>query len=104
MRRARRVIVFLLIMSAAARLPAQQTPAPSEGSVDTDVTVMGRDESTIPMPEPEGVSEELVLPPIDFGEPDSLLVPPVLPPITDSLTPSQVMLPESMAQPMSAGK
>ena len=104
MRRARRVIVFLLIVSAAARLTAQQSPTPSESSVDTDVTVMGRDDSTIAVPEPEGISGELALPPLDSGEADSLLVAPVLPPVTDSLAPAPALPLESMPQPRSAGK
>jgi hypothetical protein len=89
MRRARRVIVFLLILLAAAGASAQQAAAPAEGSVDTDVTVMGRDDSIIPLPEPEGGGDELALPPVDSIQPDTTLVPAVLPPLNDPSAPPQ---------------
>ena len=92
MRRVRRVIAFLPILCLAGFLQAQQAPSPSEASVDTDLTFTGRDDSIIPVPGPEGGSDELVLPLIDPGEPDAVYVPPVLPPVIDSLmlTPVEV--------------
>jgi hypothetical protein len=89
MRRARRVIVFLLILLAAAGISAQQAAAPAEGSVDTDVTVIGRDDSIISLPEPEGGGDELVLPPLDSDQPDAILVPAMLPPLNDPSAPPQ---------------
>jgi len=92
MRRARRVIAFLPILCLAGFLHAQQGPSPSEGSVDTDVTFTGRDDSIIPVPEPEGGVDELVLPLIDMAETETVYVPPMLPPVIDSLmlTPVEV--------------
>jgi hypothetical protein len=84
MRTARRVIVCLLILSAAAGLHAQQSTAPSSGSVDTDVTVTGRDDAIIPIPDPEEIDEEPSLPALDSDQPSPYLVPPVQPPIADS--------------------
>lgn len=104
MRTARRVIAFLLILSPAICLHAQQATSPSEGSVDTDVTIMGRDDSIIPIPGPEGESEEILLPPIDAGESEALYVPPVLPPVTDSLMLPPVEALETTAPARSAGK
>jgi hypothetical protein len=72
-----------MVFSTAGCLHAQQSTAPSEGSVDTDVTIVGRDDAVIPIPEPEGVDDELVLPPLEPYQPDSPLVPPVLPPAGD---------------------
>jgi len=86
MRRARRVIVFLLILTAAG-IPAQQAAAPAEGSVDTDVTVMGRDDSIIPIPEPEDGADVLLLPSIDSDQPFPPPVPAVLPPLDDPSPP-----------------
>lgn len=83
MRTARRVIVCLLVLFSAACLPAQQSPASPQGSVDTDVTIMGRDDAVIPIPEPEGVDDEPVLPPLDPAPVASVQVPPVLPPPGD---------------------
>jgi hypothetical protein len=80
MRTARRVIVFLLFLSAASGISAQQSTATLQGSVDTDVTVVGRDDGIIPIPEPEGVDNEVVLPPLDAPEIDPVLVSPIVPP------------------------
>jgi hypothetical protein len=84
MRTARRVIVFLMVFAAAGCLHAQQSTAPAEGSVDTNVTILGRDDAVIPIPEPEGVDDELVLPPLDPAPEEPVLVPPVLPPAGNS--------------------
>ena len=83
MRSARRVIVLLLILSAAGCLHAQESAAPSESSVDADVTILGRDDAIIPIPEPENIDDEPVLPSLDPDQADSFLVPPVLPPVVD---------------------
>ena len=87
MRTARRVILCLLILSAAAGLHAQQSTAPSPGSVDTDVTVTGRDDAIIPIPDLEEIDEELALPALDSDQPSSYLVPAVQPPVADSTQP-----------------
>jgi hypothetical protein len=87
MRTARRVIVFLLALSAAGMLWAQQQK-PAEGSVDSSVTITGRDDSVIPIPEPGDLEQQVVMPNVDdlldaaLGEAvPSPLVPPVSPPI-----------------------
>ncbi len=93
MRTARRVIVCLLALMAAGVLSAQQ-PKPAEGSVDSSVTVMGRDDSVIPVPAP-GDLDELPLPPLedllngllDTAPPDSPLVPAISPPVADIFLP-----------------
>ena len=87
MRTARRVIVFLLVVSASAGISAQQAAPPAESSVDTNVTVMGRDDSIIPIPEPETGGDELVLPAIDSDQAAAPEVPPVLPPLNDPSLP-----------------
>ncbi len=79
MRTARRVIVCLMVFSAAICLHAQQSTAPSEGSVDADVTITGRDDAVIPIPEPAGFDDGIV-PPLDSAPTESVPVPPVLPP------------------------
>jgi len=98
MRTARRVIVCLLALLAAGVLWAQQ-PKPAEGSVDSSVTVMGRDDSVISVPAPGDLEDEL--PPPDallnslagIAPPDSALVPPVSPPVADiSLPPREAVL------------
>jgi hypothetical protein len=93
MRTARPVIVCLLALCAAGVLWAQQ-PKPAEGSVDSSVTVMGRDDSVIPVPAPGNLEEEIHLPPLDGLLDDALgestgwpLVPPVSPPVADILLP-----------------
>jgi hypothetical protein len=83
MRTARRVIVFLLFLSAAAGIPAQQSTPTPQGSVDTDVTVVGRDDGIIPIPEPEGTGDEVVLPALDAPEIDPVLVAPIVPPAAE---------------------
>ena len=88
MRTARRVIVCVLLLSAGGCLHAQQSPPPTEGSVDTDVTVMGRDDGIIPVPAPGVASQEVALPALAPGEPGTLPVPPVQPPVGDTLSSS----------------
>jgi hypothetical protein len=51
--------------------------------VDTDVTILGRDDAIIPIPQPEAIDKEPVLPMLDPDQADSVLVPPVLPPVAD---------------------
>ena len=104
MRRARRVIAFLLLLFPAAIGHAQQAPSPSESSVDTDMTITGRDDSIIPVPGPEVSSEEPELPVIAPYEPEPVSVPVMLPPVTDSLTLPPPEPPESAAVPGPAGK
>jgi hypothetical protein len=82
MRTPRCVIVCLLIFFAAGCLSAQQSAAP-EGSVDADLTITGRDDAVIPIPEPESIDGQLVLPPLESAQPDPFLVPPILPPVVD---------------------
>lgn len=92
MRTARRVIVCLLALAAVGVLWAQQ-PKPAEGSVDSSVTVMGRDDSVIVVPAPGNLEDDL--PPLDalldglagIAPPDSALVPPVSPPVADIFLP-----------------
>jgi hypothetical protein len=92
MRTVRRVIVCLLALLAAGVLWAQQ-PKPAEGSVDSSVTVMGRDDSVIPVPAPGDLQD--ALPPLDallnglagIAPPDSAIVPPVSPPVADISVP-----------------
>jgi hypothetical protein len=104
MRRARRVIAFLLMLSLAAIGHAQQASSPSESSVDTDMTITARDDSIIPVPEPEVGSEEPELPVVDPYEPETVPLPVVLPPVTDSLTLPPIETSESSAVPGPAGK
>lgn len=87
MRTARRVIVFLVALCAAGALWAQE-PKPAEASVDSSVTVTGRDDSVIAVPEPADVQQQIELPNLDdlleatLGEETpSPMVPPVSPPV-----------------------
>jgi hypothetical protein len=87
MRTARRVIVLLLALGSSGLLLAQQAAAPAPGSVDTDLTVLGRDDSILPVPEPGEQETPLFIPPVDATAPDSPLVPPISPPIAAITTP-----------------
>jgi len=59
------------LLCATALLHAQQT-APSAGSVDSSVTVLGRDDSLIAVPPPRALEDEL-------GGPGSYVLPNELP-------------------------
>ena len=96
MRTVRPVIVCLLILLAGGSLPAQQTASSSQGSVDTDVTVMGNDDSIIPVPEPVPPDDALVLPPLDTSPPPAFIVPPVMPVV---LPPAVPLVPPAVAPP-----
>jgi hypothetical protein len=79
MRTARRVIVCLLVLSVHGVLTAQQAAPSAAGSVDTDVTVTGSDDSVIPIPPPAPPDDAIVLPTLDPSPPPSFIVPPVTP-------------------------
>jgi hypothetical protein len=76
-------MVCLIVFSIAGCLYAQQSTTPSEAPVDSAVTIMGRDDAVIPVPEPAAVEDEIVLPPLDPSPPESVVVPPVLPSVGD---------------------
>jgi hypothetical protein len=82
MRTDRRVIVCLLILFAGGVLTAQQSAASAQSSVDTDVTIMGRDDAVIPVPEPGGPDIEPTLPATDSDPPLAVIVPPIQPPVS----------------------
>jgi hypothetical protein len=77
MRTARRVIVCLLILFAGGFLPAQQSIPSAQGSVDTDVTIMGSDDTVLPVTDPAPPDDTLVLPELDTDLPPPVIVPPV---------------------------
>lgn len=68
----------------------------AQGSVDTDVTVTGGDDSVIPIPPPAPPDDAIVLPALDPGQPPSFIVPPVTPLVR--LPPAPPVLPQAVLQ------
>ncbi len=66
--------------ATSAQPAGTQSPGAQAGeSVDTSMTVMGRDDSVLPVPDPAGFDEELLLPPLDTAMPDYAHLPPIVP-------------------------
>jgi len=107
MRTARRVIVCLLSLCAAAGLWAQQTQ-PAAGAVDSSVTVVGRDDSVISVPAPAALPDSAAAPlpdPLLAGPGGdalgAVMLPPVFPPIPElALPPARegLVLPDQLRQ------
>ncbi len=73
----------MAVFAAVSLHAQQQPPAPSGGSVDTEVTITGRDDAVIPIPEPGGIDDQPALPPLDPAPAAPVMVPPVVPPPGD---------------------
>ena len=109
MRRARRVTVCLLLLHAVAGLWAQQSQ-PTAGSVDSSVTVLGRDDSVIavpppaPLDDPAGAAVPDRPPSLPGDETETTVsVPPVYPPLVElALPPAReaLVLPDRLRLPL----
>ncbi len=91
MRTARRVIVSILL-AACCGVQAQDAGV-SSAAVDQTLTIVGRDETVIPVPPP--VPVPISLPEID----DSWMAPPDLAPVLPAVTPPRAMSPFPLAVP-----
>ncbi len=85
MRTARRVIVAILLSACIVVLAQDEGPAAS--AVDRDLTLVGRDETAIPVPPPD-VSSTLTLPSLDTTVPPPRTVAPILPAVPSASPPS----------------
>ena len=86
MRTARYVtLVFLLSMCGAVF--AQEKADDTAGSLDRDITVIGRDETALPVPAPS-TEAEIRIPELDLVRPISPGVPPIQPPADDVPSPA----------------
>ena len=82
MRTAQRVMIVLLLAAASQRALAQDAGGGGGDSLDRDITVVGRDETAVAVPQPwneDGISVP-ELDPVPLRAP---LVPAVLPPAGD---------------------
>ena len=85
MRTARRVIVAILLSACMGVLAQDQGPAAS--AVDRDLTLVGRDETAIPVP-PPAVSSAVALPALDTTFPPPPIVAPIVPGPVSASAPS----------------
>ena len=76
MRTACCVTLLFLVSMCGAGFAQEKT---TDGSLDRDVTVVGRDEAALPVPPPKAL-QEIVLPAVDPEQPSAPIVPPVQPP------------------------
>jgi hypothetical protein len=93
MRTARRVIVAILLSACIVVLGQDQGPAAS--AVDRDLTLVGRDETAIPVPPPVAAAA-LALPALDTTPPPPRSVPPVLPSVPSTFSPSSAPDPQAV--------
>ncbi len=80
MRTRRRVIVWVLLLSACTGLSAQDAAGATAGELNMDVTVVGRDDTVIEIPAPAALPPDLELPAFDDAPPEALPVPAIQPP------------------------
>jgi hypothetical protein len=78
------MIAFLLL--PAGRILAQAADSTVSGSLDSDVTIVGRDETAIPVP-PLRSQREVTIPEPDMTPPDPQSLPPIPPPSDPPSTP-----------------
>lgn len=78
------MIVLLLLEWGV--LSAQSADSAGGGTLDSDVTIVGKDETTIPVPAPWHQGE-IAVPEPDMTPPDSMTLPPIPPPAGASMTP-----------------
>lgn len=101
MRTARYVMVSILFFSAYCSLPAQDAIGQSPGSVDADLTVVGRDDTVIPIPLPWR-ELEVPIPEIDPGPVPAQVVPAIQPPPGAGSSPlTNPPLPDPLQEPPS---
>jgi hypothetical protein len=86
MRTVRYVTLVLLISMCGAGF-AQERADNTPGSLDRDITVVGRDETALPVPAPS-THAEIVIPELDPLRPTSPTVPPIQPPADDVRSPA----------------
>ncbi len=79
MRTVLRVMLSLLLFFACCAASAQEAPTTDMGSVDADITIVGRDDTVIPVPPPPALPE-MPLPPLDATPLEPFLVPAITPP------------------------
>jgi hypothetical protein len=72
-------MLSLLLFSACRAAPAQAVSPRDLGSVDADVTIVGRDDTIIPIPPPPTL-QEMPLPELDLTPLEFLPVPAIAPP------------------------
>ena len=81
MRTVLRVMLSLALFLSCLHAPAQETATPARdlGSVDTDVTIVGRDDTAIPLPSPPP-PPDLALPDLDLTPLPFMALPAIAPP------------------------
>ena len=80
MRTVLRVMLCLLLFSTSGGASAQEAAPPDLGSVDTEVTIVGRDDTVIPLPAPL-IPPDAPLPELDLSPLEFTSLPAITPPI-----------------------
>jgi hypothetical protein len=86
MRTARYVTLLFLVSMCGAGFAQEKADEPS-ASIDRDITVIGRDETALPIPAP-WTQAEIDIPELDPAQPSSPTLPPILPPPGDWPSPA----------------
>jgi hypothetical protein len=85
--RTARYVTLVLLVSMCGAVFAQERADDTAGSLDRDITVVGRDETALPVPAPSSQAE-IVIPELDTVPPSFPTVPPVQPPADDVPSPA----------------
>jgi hypothetical protein len=72
-------VTLLFLFSICGAVFAQEKVDDSAGPLDRDVTVVGRDDTSLPVPPPE-TPPEIKVPDVDPEQPSTPIVPPIQPP------------------------
>ncbi|MGD0724838.1 MAG: hypothetical protein ABSB63_04675 [Spirochaetia bacterium] len=72
-------VTLLLLVSMCGAVFAQEKADDSAGALDRDVTVVGRDDTALPVP-PPGTPQDITIPDVDPEQPRTSIVPPIQPP------------------------
>jgi hypothetical protein len=72
--------MIALLLLAVGRAQAQSASSAGSGAMDSDVTIVGKDETAIPVPPPRS-QQEVTLPEPDMTPLDPVTLPAIPPPI-----------------------
>jgi hypothetical protein len=87
MRTAPCVMIALLFFQWGV-VSAQTADSAGGGTLDSDVTIVGRDETAIPVP-PPWHQQEVAVPEPDMTPPDPMTLPPIPPPVGADTSPGE---------------
>jgi hypothetical protein len=87
-----RYVILAILLSVCGTAFAQEDAGTTSDSLDREITVVGRDETALPIPAP-WTQEDIALPELDPERPTQPTLPAIPPPSGDWLEPSSDLHP-----------